>query len=97
MALPKDAAERDTLDQLMRARGDLIEQTLVDRFLSLTTRLNESLELSISGTDLLAEESFAELVDGQRLQYLNCRRSRCCSLKRWKLMTPVCARKSCAP
>ena len=72
MALPKDAAERDTLDQLMRARGDLIEQTLVDRFLSLTTRLNESLELQsgLSGTDLLAEESFAELVDGQRLQYL---------------------------
>ena len=72
LALPKDAAERDTLDQLMRARGDLIEQTLVDRFISLTTRLNESLELQgdLSGPALLAEESFAELVDGQRLQYL---------------------------
>ena len=29
----------------MRARGDLIEQALVDRFISLTARLNESLEL----------------------------------------------------
>ena len=72
LALPKGAAERDTLDKLMRARGDLIEQTLVDRFNSLTTRLNESLELQadLSGPDLLAEESFAALVDGQRLQYL---------------------------
>ena len=72
LALPKDTAERDTLDQLMRARGDLIEQTLVDRFLSLTARLNESLRLQadLSGPSLLAEESFAELVDGQRLQYL---------------------------
>jgi len=72
LALPKDAAERETLDTLMRARGDLIEQTLVDRFISLTTRLNESLELQaeLSGPALLAEESFAELVDGQRLQYL---------------------------
>ena len=72
LALPEDAAERDTLDRLMRARGDLIEQTLVDRLISLTTRLNESLELQadLSGPDLLAEESFAELVDGQRLQYL---------------------------
>ena len=72
LALPKDTAERDTLDQLMRARGDLIEQALVDRFISLTTRLNESLELQgdLSGPALLAEESFAELVDGQRLQYL---------------------------
>ena len=72
LALPEDAAERDTLDKLMRARGDLIEQTLVDRFNSLTTRLNESLELqtNLSGPDLLAEESFAALVDGQRLQYL---------------------------
>ena len=72
LALPEDAAERDTLDKLMRARGDLIEQTLVDRFTSLTTRLNESLELQagLSGPDLLAEESFAALVDGQRLQYL---------------------------
>jgi len=72
LALPEDAPERDTLDQLMRARGDLIEQALVDRFISLTTRLNESLELQgdLSGPALLAEESFAELVDGQRLQYL---------------------------
>ena len=72
LALPKDAAERETLDTLMRARGDLIEQTLVDRFISLTTRLNESLERQsdLSGPALLAEESFAELVDGQRLQYL---------------------------
>ena len=72
LALPEDAAERDTLDKLMRARGDLIEQTLFDRFNSLTTRLNESLELQadLSGPDLLAEESFAALVDGQRLQYL---------------------------
>ena len=72
LALPEDAPERDTLDQLMRARGDLIEQALVDRFIGLTTRLNESLELQsdLSGPALLAEESFAELVDGQRLQYL---------------------------
>ena len=72
LALPEDAPERDTLDQLMRARGDLIEQALVDRFISLTARLNESLELQadLSGPALLAEESFAELVDGQRLQYL---------------------------
>ena len=72
LALPEDAAERDALDQLMRARGDLIEQALVDRFISLTARLNESLEIQadLSGPALLAEESFAELVDGQRLQYL---------------------------
>ena len=72
LALSKDAAERDTLDQLMRARGDLIEQTLVDRFRSLTTRLNESLDLQadLTGPALLAEEAFAELIDGQRLQYL---------------------------
>ena len=72
LALSKDAAERDTLDQLMRARGELIEQTLVDRFRSLTTRLNESLDLQtdLSGPALLAEEAFAELIDGQRLQYL---------------------------
>ena len=72
LALPEDAPERDTLDQLMRARGDLIEQALVDRFISLTSRLNESLERQgdLSGPALLAEESFAELVDGQRLQYL---------------------------
>ena len=42
LGLPKDAPARETLDRLMRARGDLIEQTLVDRFASLTTRLNES-------------------------------------------------------
>lgn len=72
LALPTDAPERDTLDQLMRARGDLIQETLVDRFISLTTRLNESLERQsdLSGVALLAEESFAELVDGQRLEYL---------------------------
>ena len=72
LTLPNDAPERETLDQLMRARGSLIEQTLVDRFISLTTRLNESLELQgdLSGPALLTEESFAELVDGQRLQYL---------------------------
>lgn len=72
LALPEDAPERETLDQLMRARGSLIEQTLVDRFVSLTERLNESLERQarLSGPALLTEESFAELVDGQRLQYL---------------------------
>jgi len=72
LALPEDAPERETLDQLMRARGSIIEQTLVDRFVSLTERLNESLErqASLSGPALLTEESFAELVDGQRLQYL---------------------------
>jgi len=72
LALPTDAPERDTLDQLMRARGDLIQETLVDRFISLTTRLNESLERQsdLSGVALLTEESFAELVDGQRLEYL---------------------------
>ena len=72
LGLPKEAPERETLDQLMRARGDLIEQTLVDRFASLTTRLNESLERQgeLSGPALLAEESFAELLDGQRLKYL---------------------------
>ena len=72
LGLPKDAPERETLDRLMRARGDLIEQTLVDRFASLTTRLNESLERQgeLSGPALLAEESFAELLDGQRLKYL---------------------------
>ena len=72
LVLPKDAPERETLDRLMRARGDLIEQTLVDRFASLTTRLNESLErqAELSGPALLTEESFAELLDGQRLKYL---------------------------
>ena len=72
LALPEDAPERETLNQLMRARGDLIEEALVDRFVSLTDRLNESLERQgeLSGPALLAEESFAELLDGQRLEYL---------------------------
>ena len=73
LALPGDAPERAKLTQLMQARRSLIEQTLVDRFASLTLRLNESLsrQSSLSGALLLAEESFAELIDGQRLQYLS--------------------------
>ena len=45
LALPEDAPKRETLNQLMRARGSLIEEALVDRFISLTDRLNESLQL----------------------------------------------------
>ena len=45
LALPNDAPEHETLNQLVRARGNLIEQTLVDRFIRLTTRLSESLDL----------------------------------------------------
>ena len=73
LALPGDALERAKLTQLMQARRSLIEQTLVERFASLTQRLNESLsrQSSLSGAPLLAEESFAELIDGQRLQYLS--------------------------
>ena len=72
LALPEEAPERDTLTQLMLKRGSLIEQTLTERFTSLTLRLNESLtrQSELSGSALLAEESFTELIDGQRLRYL---------------------------
>ena len=81
LALPEDAPERDTLDQLMRARGDLIEQALVDRFISLTTRLNESLELQsdLSGPALLAEESSPSWWMASACSTSNCPRSRYCS------------------
>ena len=87
LGLPKEAPERETLDQLMRARGDLIEQTLVDRFTSLTTRLNESLERQgeLSGPALLAEESFAELLDGQRLKYLELSTEQALLLRKLKI------------
>ena len=72
LALPEGAPERDTLMQLMLSRGSLIEQTLTERFNSLTLRLNEALtrQSELSGSALLAEESFTELIDGQRLRYL---------------------------
>ena len=72
LALPEEAPERNTLTQLMLSRGSLIEQTLTERFASLTLRLNESLnrQSELSGPALLAEESFTELIDEQRLRYL---------------------------
>ena len=72
LALPEEAPERDTLMQLMVSRGSLIEQALIERFTSLTLRLNESLarQSELSGSALLAEESVAELIDEQRLRYL---------------------------
>ena len=72
LALPEEALERNTLTQLMLSRGSLIEQTLTERFDSLTLRLNESLnrQSELSGPALLAEESFTELIDEQRLRYL---------------------------
>ena len=72
LALPEEAPERDTLVQLMVSRGSLIEQALIERFTSLTLRLNESLarQSELSGSALLAEEAVAELIDEQRLRYL---------------------------
>ena len=72
LAMPADAPERQKLNQLMVQRGELIEQTLVERYTSLTKRLNASLarQRELSGPPLLLEESLAALLDEQRLQYL---------------------------
>ena len=72
LAMPVDAPERQKLNQLMVQRGELIEQTLVERYTSLTKRLNASLarQRELSGPPLLLEESLAALLDEQRLQYL---------------------------
>ena len=71
------------------------------RFISLTTRLNESLELArLSLSDRLRywrEESFAELLDGQRLQYLELSTEQVTAASEsLKSTTPACARKWCA-
>ena len=73
LALQPDAPERDTLKRLLEMRQNIIEQTLVDRFASLTDRLNVSLQeqADLSGPALLSEESYAELLDGHRLRYLS--------------------------
>ena len=44
---------------------DDIKLTIVERFNSLTQRLNESLDLQsdLSGTKLMSEEAFSELLD----------------------------------
>ncbi|MEK9995904.1 MAG: mechanosensitive ion channel family protein [Halieaceae bacterium] len=72
LAMPADAPERQKLSQLMVQRGELIEETLVKRYASLTERLNVSLtrQRELSGPALLLEESLAALLDEQRLQYL---------------------------
>ena len=72
LAMPADAPERQKLNQLMVQRGELIEETLVERYASLTERLNASLtrQRELSGPPLLLEESLAALLDKQRLQYL---------------------------
>jgi small conductance mechanosensitive channel len=72
LKLPTDAPEYKMLVALMSQRGDLIERTLIERFTHLTQRLNDSLarQGELTGPALLMEESLAELLDKQRLQYL---------------------------
>ncbi|MCH1610274.1 MAG: mechanosensitive ion channel family protein [Luminiphilus sp.] len=72
LAMPEDAPERQKLNQLLIQRGELIEQMLVERYASLTERLNISLtsQRELSGSPLLLEESLGALLDEQRLQYL---------------------------
>ncbi|MBL6698667.1 MAG: mechanosensitive ion channel family protein [Luminiphilus sp.] len=72
LALPEDAPERETLKQLMVTGEDDIKLTLVERFNSLTQRLNESLgrQADLSGVKLMSEEAFSELLDKYRLSYL---------------------------
>ncbi len=72
LALPEDAPERETLKQLMVTGEDDIKLTIVERFNSLTQRLNESLDrqADLSGVKLMSEEAFAELLDQYRLSYL---------------------------
>ena len=55
LAMPVDAPERQKLNQLMVQRGELIEQTLVERYASLTERLNASLtrQRELAGPALL--------------------------------------------
>jgi len=72
LKLPEDAPEREKLRQLMSLREGQIERAIVERFESLTVRLNESLERQreLSGVSLLSEEAFSDLIDKYRLSYL---------------------------
>jgi len=72
LELPEDAPEREKLRQLMSLREGQIERAIVERFESLTVRLNESLERQreLSGVSLLSEEAFSDLIDKYRLSYL---------------------------
>jgi small conductance mechanosensitive channel len=72
LALPEDAPERETLKKLMVTGEDDIKLTIVERFNSLTQRLNESLDrqADLSGVKLMSEEAFSELLDKYRLSYL---------------------------
>ena len=72
LALPEDAPEKEKLKQLMVTGQDEIKLAVVERFDSLTQRLNESLDLQkdLSGVKLMSEEAFAELLDQYRLSYL---------------------------
>ena len=72
LALPEDAPERETLRRLMVTGRDDIKLTIVERFNSLTQRLNESFDLQadLSGVKLMSEEAFSELLDKYRLSYL---------------------------
>ena len=72
LKLPEDAPERAKLRQLMSLREGQIERAIVERFESLTVRLNESLERQreLSGVSLLSEEAFSDLIDKYRLSYL---------------------------
>lgn len=72
LALPEDAPEREKLKQLMLLREGQIETAIVERFESLTQRLNESLsrQSGLSGAELMSEEAFTDLLDKYRLSYL---------------------------
>lgn len=72
LVLPGDAPARDTLKQLMVVREGQIEMAIIERFESLTQRLNESLDRQsdLSGVQLLSEEAFSDLLDKYRLSYL---------------------------
>ena len=72
LALPDGAPEREKLRQLMSIREGQIELAIVERFESLTERLNASLDRQreLSGVQLLSEEAFADLIDKYRLSYL---------------------------
>lgn len=87
LALPADAPERESLRQLVEARESVIEEALVDRFSSLTLRLNESItrQSALTGAERLREESFSVLFDGQRLLYLELSTEQVLLLRRLQL------------
>ena len=72
LKLPEEAPERETLRQLLILREVEIEQTFEERIASLQERLTDSLArvAELSGPALLIEQAKQDLIDQQRLAYL---------------------------